>query len=142
MRPRPALLLGALIAPALPLLTAGPGQAVAPIICVNRPGDTDCGPRPTTIPAAIGIANTDDGDSIIRIGPGTYTDGPYTFDDQKWSDVAPMIDLMPGDQVSVDCSYENTTNQAVSYGDSSNAEMCFAGLFVYPPGAFGLICDN
>jgi hypothetical protein len=52
---------------------------VAPIICVNRPGDTDCGLRPTTIPAAIGIANTDGDDSIIRIGPGTYTDGPYAF---------------------------------------------------------------
>ncbi len=80
MRPRPALLLGALVLPALPLLTAGPAHAVAPIICVNRPADTDCGPRPTTITAAIGIANTDNDDSIIRIGPGTYADGPYTFD--------------------------------------------------------------
>ncbi len=81
MRPRLALLLGALVVPALPLVTAAPASAADPyIICVNRPGDGDCLARPATIPLAIQVAAVDGLDSVIRIGPGTYTDGPYVFD--------------------------------------------------------------
>src|SRR3954447_18200752 len=75
-----ALLLGALAAPVLPLISAAPAQAITNVICVNRPDDSDCAARPATIPLAITAASTDGVDSVIRIGPGTYTDGPYTFD--------------------------------------------------------------
>ncbi len=79
--PRLALLLGALVVPALPLLAAAPAQAAAPyIICINRPGDTDCDARPTTIEVALQVAQIDGLDSVIRLGPGTYADGPYVFD--------------------------------------------------------------
>lgn len=82
MRPRLALLLGALVVPALPLIAAAPAYAVTNIICVNRPAsEIDCNPaRPATIPLAIAAATNDNVDSVIRIGPGTYTDGPYVFD--------------------------------------------------------------
>ena len=80
MRPRLALLLGALVVPALPLLAAAPAHAATTIICVNRPADTDCVSRPNTIPDALTIAQGDGTDSVIRIGPGTYVDGPYVFD--------------------------------------------------------------
>jgi hypothetical protein len=70
-----------LLAPALPVLYAAPAQAATNVICVNRPDDTDCNPvRPTTIPLAIAAAATDGVDSVIRIGPGVYADGPYVFD--------------------------------------------------------------
>lgn len=63
------------------MLLAPPADAADPyIICVNRPGDPDCQERPATIPAAVSIAQMDGLDSVIRIGPGTYTDGPYVFD--------------------------------------------------------------
>jgi hypothetical protein len=80
VRPRLALLLGALLVPALPLLNAAPAHAAVNIICINRPDDADCGPRPTTIPEALSLAQNDGADSVIRIGPGTYVDGPYVFD--------------------------------------------------------------
>lgn len=78
MRPRLALLLGALVIPALPLLAAGPAHA-AGTICVNM--GTDCPAGATTAPsisAAIAAAGTDP--TTIRVGPNgalTYNDGPY-----------------------------------------------------------------
>jgi len=69
-----------LIAPALPIVAAPPAFAATNIICVNRPGDTDCAVRPATITDAITAAAGDGVDSIIRIGSGTYTGGPFTFD--------------------------------------------------------------
>jgi hypothetical protein len=62
------------------VLAAAPAHAATTIICINRPGDTDCGPRPNTIPDALTLAQGDGTDSVIRIGPGTYVDGPYVFD--------------------------------------------------------------
>ncbi|WP_028653697.1 hypothetical protein [Nocardioides halotolerans] len=87
MRPRPALLLGALLAPVLPLLADTPAQAAGThIICVNRPADPDCpGPQPTTLPLALQSAYADGQDSVIRLGPGVYDDGPYVFDDRDLS---------------------------------------------------------
>jgi len=82
VRPRLALLLGALVVPVLPLVAAAPAHAATNIICVNRPAsETDCNPaRPATIPLAIAAATADGVDSVIRIGPGVYADGPYAFD--------------------------------------------------------------
>ena len=63
------------------MVVAAPAHAVTNIICVNRPDDSECNPaRPATIPLAIAAAAADGVDSVIRIGPGTYADGPYVFD--------------------------------------------------------------
>lgn len=70
-------------------------------------------------------------------------DAPYTFDDQRHYEVSPMVELDAGDQVRVDCTYDNPTGNTVLFGDSSTSEMCFAGLFLYPATAdFGLVCVN
>jgi hypothetical protein len=75
VRPRPALLLGALVVPALPLLTAAPAQAAVGVICVGPvPAGTACNDNRATIPAAIAVATSGD---TIRPAPGRYTDGPY-----------------------------------------------------------------
>ncbi len=78
----------------------------------------------------------------VSVNGQTLLDAPYSFDDQRWSGLQPIIDLQAGDQVLVTCDYQNTTNQPVTFGDSSNAEMCFAGLFFYPEGGLGFICDD
>ena len=81
VRPRLALLLGALVVPALPLVDRRARARPTPTSSASTdPPTTDCLPRPATIPAAIPAAATDGADSVIRIGPGTYTDGPYVFD--------------------------------------------------------------
>jgi hypothetical protein len=73
----PAVLLGALVVPVLPLLSATPAQAALGTICVGPvPAGTVCNTTRTTIPLA--IADSTSGD-LIRVGPGSYPDGPYVL---------------------------------------------------------------
>lgn len=73
------MLAAALVVPALPLVVSAPAHAATNIICVNRPSDAECQVRPGDIATALQVAAADNADSIIRLGPGTYT-GPFTFD--------------------------------------------------------------
>jgi len=68
-------------------------------------------------------------------------DGPYDFEDQQIYPVTPTaIDV--GDVVEVTCSYTNATDQTVSFGESSEAEMCFAAVFYYPAQGKPYICSD
>jgi hypothetical protein len=60
-------------------------------------------------------------------------DGPYSFEDQQVLPVD-MIEMKAGDTVDVTCTYENETEEEINWGDSSLAEMCFAGLGRFPAG--------
>ena len=68
-------------------------------------------------------------------------DQAYNFDNQINYDVG-LVELSQGDTVNVTCSYNNTTGQPVSFGDSSLQEMCFVGLLRYPAIASIPICFN
>lgn len=48
---------------------------------------------------------------------------PYDFDDQHAVGVG--IQLHAGDLTRVTCDYDNTTDHDVTFGESTNAEMCF-----------------
>ena len=77
MRPRLALLLGALVVPVLP---AAPATAVDPnIICVG-PLVSPCTDAAASIAEAITKAGADVGATTIKVPPGTYTGGPYVLD--------------------------------------------------------------
>jgi len=77
VRPRLALLLGALVVPVLPLLATAPAQAALGTICVGPvPPGTVCNTSRDTIQAAITDATSGD---LIRVGPGAYPDGPYVL---------------------------------------------------------------
>jgi hypothetical protein len=69
-------------------------------------------------------------------------DTDYTFDQQTHYPLDPVAELTQGDQVRVECTYNNDTNEIVTFGDSSLAEMCFAGLFLYPASGTSVICMN
>lgn len=43
--------------------------------------------------------------------------------------------LMPGDTLRTTCSYTNTTNATVKYGESTTEEMCYLFVTAYPAGA-------
>jgi hypothetical protein len=68
-------------------------------------------------------------------------DAPYSFDEQSYVAVAPLT-LAKGDRVRVECTHRNTTGADVGFGDSSLAEMCFAGLYLYPSDGGTFICVN
>jgi hypothetical protein len=63
--------------------------------------------------------------------PVTIHDEPYSFDEQSYKLIEPL-DLSKGDRVRVECTHRNTTNKMVTFGESSFAEMCFAGLYRVP----------
>lgn len=68
--------------------------------------------------------------------PITLHDAAYDFAEQSnYPMAAPML-LPAGTKVDVTCTYNNDTNPAqnIGFGDSSNEEMCFAGLYKYPAG--------
>lgn len=60
-------------------------------------------------------------------------DGPFDFDNQLSHKLDPL-DLKKGDSVSIECTYANTTGRTLHFGESSNDEMCIAGLARYPAG--------
>jgi hypothetical protein len=82
------------------------------------------------------VAETGGGDAVLL-------DASYAFEEQSIYPIAP-VSLVSGDRVRVVCSYDNTTGDSVPFGDSSDQEMCFAGVYRYPAygGTFGIICAN
>lgn len=67
-------------------------------------------------------------------------DLPYSFSNQKNYPITPLK-VAPGDLVRIACSYQNTTSNTIYFGDSSTAEMCFGGLYLYPKLEPGIMCQ-
>lgn len=72
-------------------------------------------------------------------GPVSLYDGPFDFYDQRQYS-AGQLALQAGTTVEVECTYNNTTDRTVTFGESSLDEMCFIGLYRYPLSGEGSIC--
>lgn len=58
---------------------------------------------------------------------------PYDFDNQHVELLD--LELAPGDSTTVRCSYENTTDEVIRFGESTRSEMCFfVGFALDSPG--------
>jgi hypothetical protein len=70
-------------------------------------------------------------------------DEPYDFNEQSYHLIEP-IKLAKGDRVRVECTHKNTKDHDIGFGDSSDAEMCFAGLYRYPadPNGSPFLCSD
>ncbi|MDQ3296878.1 MAG: hypothetical protein M3619_09850 [Myxococcota bacterium] len=66
-------------------------------------------------------------------------DKPYDFNEQTYYRQSPEIDVAVGDQIRVTCTWVNNTGQNITFGDSSNKEMCFTGMYRYPAVGAGLM---
>lgn len=66
-------------------------------------------------------------------------DTDYDFNEQKNYQMADTI-VHAGDTLATTCTYLNTTGSPVPYGESSNDEMCFTGIYRYPAGGNLLAC--
>ena len=76
--------------------------------------------------------------------PDTLLDSAYPFAEQKFYPMA-TYDANAGDPIHVTGTYrnDNTTNPAggaVTFGDSSQNEMCFNGYYKYPAGGILFGC--
>ena len=65
----------------------------------------------------------------------TLLDDAYSFFEQRNYPMAEMH-LESGTEISVTCTYNNNTDppKNITFGDSSNQEMCFTGVYRWPPG--------
>ena len=63
--------------------------------------------------------------------PRVIHDADYQFDEQAFLEIEP-ITLDAGDTITSECTWNNTTNDTVTYGESSTTEMCYSILFRYP----------
>jgi hypothetical protein len=61
-------------------------------------------------------------------------DAPFSFDDQQ-SYAMDNVVVNSGDQMQVTCSYNNTTDTNVYFGQNTEDEMCFNFALYYPMGA-------
>ena len=64
--------------------------------------------------------------------PVILHDMPYDFEEQTYWQKDPLVQVAQGDSIRVTCSYLNNSGTTVTWGDGSDQEMCFTGLYRYP----------
>ena len=87
--------------------------------------------------------------SVVTRGSETIVlqDVPYDFEEQSFQLVNPFVELRPGDVLTTHCTYENTaatnppSGAPVTFGESSDDEMCFTDLFYFPAQGANFICS-
>ena len=62
----------------------------------------------------------------------TLLDHAYSFSEQAYYPQQPLVPVAGGDRNAVSCTYTNTSSSTITFGDSSNQEMCFSGMYFYP----------
>jgi hypothetical protein len=77
--------------------------------------------------------------SVARTGQVIY-DRDYSFDSQTLDPVD--ITFATSERLDIECVYANDTGGTVGWGQSTNAEMCYAILFRYPAARSFPICLN
>jgi hypothetical protein len=76
--------------------------------------------------------------SVIKRANGmneTVFDKPFDFNHQVHYPQDPLIVLPPGETITSTCTFDNTTNNSVAFGPSTEQEMCYQFAFSYPAGA-------
>jgi hypothetical protein len=69
-------------------------------------------------------------------------DIPYDFEEQSFQLKTPHVELLPGDTLTTECTFNNTTGATVRFGESSDDEMCFTDIFYYPAQGASYICSG
>lgn len=70
-------------------------------------------------------------------GDVTLLDEPFDFNEQVNYGLSPTV-VKAGERLRITCTYINDTEFTVDFGDSSDKEMCFAGVYRYPATGAGL----
>jgi hypothetical protein len=62
-------------------------------------------------------------------------DGPFKFGEQGTYPLTPEVVLNTGDVVTTTCVFDNPTSRNITFGESTDSEMCFNFAVYYPKGA-------
>lgn len=77
---------------------------------------------------------------VVRHNETVKLDEAYDFEEQiNWPT---EFAIAAGDRIEVDCTYVNDTGSTVTWGESSDQEMCFAGFYRYPAAGRGFCGDG
>ena len=68
-------------------------------------------------------------------------DDAFDFNEQKNYPIADTL-LAQGDTLQTVCTYVNNTGHTMTFGDGSDKEMCFTGMYKYPAGGSLFQCAN
>jgi hypothetical protein len=77
-------------------------------------------------------------DMVVGGTPLVLHDQPFDFEEQTNFVLPTPLQVNAGDSIDVTCTYTNDTDSFILWGDSSNREMCFTGLYRYPKQATDL----
>jgi hypothetical protein len=69
-------------------------------------------------------------------------DRDFDFEHQTYYDMNPLAAVQTGDKLRVTCTYTNTSETVITYGDGPAHEMCFAGLYRFPASGSNQYCPN
>jgi len=67
----------------------------------------------------------------VTVNGTVLLDSDYQFAEQK-NYPMPLMTIHKGDQIQTTCTYVNNTGSTKHFGESSNDEMCFTGMYKYP----------
>lgn len=79
----------------------------------------------TGVTVAMGADKTDPGTMVYDPEGFTWSEPPTEYHD-------PPIDLPSGAGFHLNCTFDNTSDQHVKFGESANDEMCFFWSYYYP----------
>lgn len=65
-------------------------------------------------------------------GTALLMDRNYNFHNQSYGILDTALDVQKDDKITVDCTYDNTSQQAVMFGPHSTDEMCYSMIYRYP----------
>jgi hypothetical protein len=71
----------------------------------------------------------------------TLLDDDFRFTEQRNYPLADTV-IHRGDRIDTVCTYVNTTGTAMTWGDGSDREMCFTGMYKYPAGGDLFQCTS
>jgi len=93
--------------------------------------------RKAAVASPSGLAN-EPVSSELDIYPG---EEEYAWDEAPVLEYDPPLAFGEGEGIRYRCSWHNTSNQTVRFGESANQEMCFFWLYYYPSNGYRL-CIN
>jgi hypothetical protein len=113
-----------------PALMVPPGESTQPATCTLTDNATIFAVMPHMHLMGVHMTTTAgpaEGESV------TLLDTPYEFTDQRYTLLDPPVELQQGDTINVACSYENTSADIMTQGESTDGnEMCVTFAYRYP----------
>ncbi len=75
------------------------------------------------------------GDVVLR-------DAPFEVEDQAFLEVEPSAIIAAGEQLLVDCTYDNPGPETLGFGTQASDEMCYAIVVRYPRAGGPPVCEK